>query len=242
MKILIKIAAFFVIFVVVVAWKFPYDTLVEKSVRRAEERTGATVLYRPVKAGPLGVRVSDLHITTRSGASLKFDSARIFPTRHGLSGTAYQGENEMKVSLNLTHLTLELTDISVQTGSTMMGQARVTGNLDFELGPQEGGGVLRLVVPDLWLPLPLPEQSLELGATYKVRGRTSAEQSWSGVSAEIKMLGTDFNGDGRVSLQPQPSGPPVVSGSINFEAPPRGKGVLRLSGTWDNVVTDIISR
>lgn len=243
MRILAKIAAFLVIFGVVLSLKFPYDALVEKSVRRAEELTGATVLYRPVSAGPFGVKVSDLEVRLRSGASLRFDSARIFPTRQGLSATAYQEDNEMEVSLNLTQLELKLTDILVQSGSEAVGQARVTGDLTYVFNEQRGGGEMRLVVPELKLPLPVPDHVLEVGATYQIRnGQPDQSDPWLGVRAEVRLTGGQhYTGSGTVNLTPQPPNSPNVNGNINFEAPPH-KGILRLSGTLDKLATNVIPR
>ena len=129
MKILVKIASFSLLFVAFLLWRFPYDSLVERAIRQAEVATGATILYQPGPAGPFGVKVKDLNVRLRSGASLQFDSARIFPTRKGLRATAYQGENEMKVKFNGSTLDLELSDISVKTGNSMVGTTRVTGSL-----------------------------------------------------------------------------------------------------------------
>ena len=97
MRVLLKIGAFAVLFVLFLIWRFPYDSLVERAVRKAEDATGATILYTPSSAGPFGVKVKDLTVRLASGASLKFDSARIFPTSDGLSATAYQGDSEMEV-------------------------------------------------------------------------------------------------------------------------------------------------
>lgn len=233
MKILIKIAAFIGIFLVVLIWRFPYDALVEKSVRRAESATGATIIYQPVSAGPLGVRVSDLQINMPSGAALRFDSARIFPTREGLNATAYQKENEMKVTVTPSNLSMTLTNIEVETGSEGIGQARATGTLNYGLTSREGNGELRLVIPELKLPLPIPDPSMEIGSAFTIRNVGTKEQPRTGVSADIKLVNKDIAANGTISLEGQPPpSRPLLNGNLSFDAP-TGQGTLQLGGTWD---------
>ncbi|MCA9776092.1 MAG: type II secretion system protein GspN, partial [Candidatus Eremiobacteraeota bacterium] len=154
MRVLLKIGAFAVLFVLFLIWRFPYDSLVERAVRKAEDATGATILYTPSSAGPFGVKVKDLTVRLASGASLKFDSARIFPTSDGLSATAYQGDSEMEVDFNGTNLEVKLNDISVQTGTEMIGTTRATGEMAYNVRSREGNGSLRLVIPELGIILP----------------------------------------------------------------------------------------
>lgn len=233
MRILIKIGAFIAIFLVVLALRFPYDALVEKTVRRAEAATGATIIYEPVSAGPMGVRVVNLQITMTSGASIRFDSARIFPTREGLSATAKQKDNEMKVRVTPSTLTLSLSNIDVETGSEGIGKATATGELTYGLSSREGKGELRLVIPELKLPLPIPDPSMEIGSFYTIRNVGTPEQPRTGVSAEIKMLNKDIAANGTISLEGQPPpSRPLLNGNLSFDAP-TGQGTLQLSGTWD---------
>jgi hypothetical protein len=233
MKALIKIAAFIAIFLVVLVWRFPYDSLVESSVRRAETATGATIIYQPVSAGPLGVRVSDLQISMPSGASIQFDSAKIFPTRQGLWATAKQGDNEMQVTVSPSTLTLKLTDIKVQTGSDGIGDAKATGDLTYQLATREGQGTLRLVIPELKLPLPI-DPAVEIGSTYTIRNVGTPQQPRTGVSAELKMMSKDITANGTISLEGQPPpSRPILNGNLSYEHQSLGRGSLQLSGSWD---------
>lgn len=243
MKVLAKIAAFVVLFVVFFAIRFPYDSLVERGVRQAEDATGATIIYTPVSAGPLGVKVKDLSVRLASGASLKFDKARLFPTSNGVHVTAYQGENDMKADFSGTLLEVKLNDITVVTGNEMIGTARATGNLTYQVVTREGKGDLRLVVPELGL-IPLPIGSVEMGSTFVIRNVGTPEAPRTGVSAELKLLSGDgsASANGTVSLEGQPPpGSPVLSGNLRFESPIK-RGSITLSGTWDNPVTTINSK
>jgi type II secretion system protein N len=244
MKVIVKIGVFCVLFVLFLVWRFPYDSLVERAVRQAEVATGATILYQPSSAGPFGVKVKDLHVQMASGASLKFDSARIFPTSEGLTATAYQGESEMKVSVSGKVLDVKLKDVTVQTGNDVIGTTRATGEMTYAVATREGGGSLRLVVPELGLPIPIPDKSVELGSTFVIRNVGTPELPRTGVSTELKLLSGDgsSSANGTVSLEGQPPpNSPLLNGTLRFEVP-TGRGTLRLSGTWDNPVTKIIPK
>ncbi len=242
MRIFLKTVAFLIVFLAVLVWQFPYETLMERSIRRAEASTGATILYQPVSASLFGVRVSDLQITLPSGPSINFDSARIFPTRRGMRATAYQGENEMAIRLTPTRIELNLVDINVDTGSEVVGTARVTGELGYALAAREGEGALRLVVPELKLALPIPETSVEIGSSFVIRNVAEEGPPRTGVSAEVKLLSGDnlFTANGTISMQSMPPPyRPELNGNLRFEAP-TGRGTLRLGGNWDKPVTSII--
>jgi hypothetical protein len=233
MRVLAKIGAFLVIFLVVLILRFPYDTLVEKSVRRAETATGATIIYDPVSAGPLGVKVSNLQITMTSGASIRFDTARLFPTREGLTAKAYQKENEMAVTVTPTSLTMKLTNIEVETGSEGIGKAGATGTLNYGLSSREGNGELRLVIPDLKLPLPV-DPSIEIGSAFTIRNVGTPEQPRTGVSVEVKLINKDITATGTVSLEGQPPpSRPLLNGNLSYDGTTIGRGNLQLGGTWD---------
>lgn len=234
MKILIRIAVFLAVFVLVLIWRFPYDALVESSIRKAESATNATITYKPVSAGPLGVKVSDLQINMPSGAAIRFDSAKLFPTTSGARVTALQGENEMKATLSPTSLHLDLKDISVDTGSSGIGTARATGDLQYGLNSREGKGTLRLVIPELKLPLPV-DPAMEIGAAYTIRKVGEGKQARAGVSADVNLLNKDITANGTISLEGQPApARPAISGNLNYEHKTLGRGSLQLGGTWDN--------
>ena len=245
MKVLAKIGAFLILFVVFLIIRFPYDSLVERAVRQAELATNATILYRPSSAGPFGVKVKDLSITLSSGTSLSFDSARIFPTRGGLRATAYQGENEMKVNFSGTSLQVELNDSKVKTGTDVLsGETIATGEINYAVRTREGGGTLRLVIPDVGALLPLPVGKAEMGSTFVIRNVGTQELPRTGVSAEIKLLGGNNNAsaNGTVTIEGQPPPqPPLLSGNLRYEFQNR-RGSVRLSGTWDKPATQIIPR
>lgn len=217
----------------------------EKAVREAEQATGATILYKPSSAGPFGVKVNDLSIRMRSGTTLEFDSARIFPTKKGLNATAYQGENEMLVSYDGSLLTLKLTEISVKSGTDVIGgQTTATGDLSYAPGTREGKGTLRMVIPDVGALLPLPVGKAELGSSFVLRNVGTPDFPRTGVSAEVKLLGgnnaASANGTITIEGQPPPQAP-LINGNLRYEFQNR-RGSVRLSGSWDKPTTQIIPR
>lgn len=243
MRILLKIAVFLLLFVLFFAWRFPYDTLVERGVRQAETATGAVILYQPDSAGPLGVKVKGLNVRLTSGATLQFDSARLFPTSNGVHVTAYQGENEMRADLKGSELKVKLNDIEVVTGSDSFGTTRATGDVTYSLAKREGNGSLRLVIPELGM-LPIPLGKVELGSTFLITNVGTPEAPRAAVSAEIKLLSADgsSSANGKVVLEGQPPpGKPLLSGNLRFESPFK-RGNIILSGTWDDPVATITSK
>lgn len=241
MKVLAKIAAFLLCFVLFLVLRFPYDSLVERAVRQAELATGATILYQPSSAGPFGVKVKNLNVRLASGASLQFDSARIFPTRNGLSATAYQGESEMEVGFNGRLLEVELADVTVVTGSDVIGTTRATGQMQYQVRTREGDGSLRLVVPEIGLPLPISDKQVELGSTFVIKNIGTPELPRTGVSTELKLLSGDgkSSANGTVSLEGQPRpNPPLLNGTLRYETP-IARGTLRLSGSWNDPAVNV---
>ena len=240
MKAFIKIVAFAVFFGLFLLLRFPYDSLVERAVRQAETATGATILYSPGSAGPFGVRVKNLSVRMASGAHLQFDSAKIYPSRNGLKATAFQGENEMRVNFNGSLLEVELDDITVKTGNAFIGTTRGTGSMTYGVHTRDGKGELRLVVPQLGLPI--FGDSVDIGSTFVIKNTGTEQQPLTGVSAELKLLSGDgsSSANGTISLQGQPPpSSPLLNGTLRYEKP-SGRGTVRLSGTWDNPVKKII--
>ena len=236
MKVLNKIAAFIVCFVLFLILRFPYDSLVERAVRQAELATGATILYKPSSAGPFGVKVKDLTVRMASGAQLQFDTARIFPTRRGLSATAYQGESEMEVGFNGKLLELTLEDVTVVTGSDVIGTTRATGQLNYDVRSRAGEGALRLVVPEIGLPLPISDRQVELGSTFVIKNIGTPDLPRTGVTTELKLLSGDgkSSANGKINLEGQPApNPPLLNGNLRYETPSL-RGTLRLGGSWND--------
>lgn len=218
----------------VVLWRFPYDALIERSVRRAEIATGATITYQPLSASPLGVKVADLQIHLPSGASLVFDSAKIYPSREGLRATAYQKDNPMTVTVTPSTLTLKLTNINVDTGSEGVGKASVTGDLSYQLATREGKGQLGFKIPELKLPLPISDPSMEIGSSFTIRNVGTLEQPRTSVSSEVKLLNKDITANGTISLEGQPPpAKPLINGNLSYEHQQFGRGSLQLGGSWD---------
>lgn len=139
----------------------------------------------------------------------------------------------MRAQVTPSNLTLSLKGIKVETGSEGIGQATATGELTYDLNSREGKGELRLVIPELKLPLPIPDPSMEIGSVYTIRNLGTPDKPRTGVSAEVKLVNKDIEANGTVSLEGQPPpSRPLISGNLSFDAP-TGHGTLQLGGTWD---------
>lgn len=222
----------YLVFLVV---RFPYDTLVERSVRLLEASTGASVIYTPVSAGPLGVQVRDLVLTLASGASLSFSEALIRPTTSGLVARLGQDEGQATARLSHRQLTVTLNDVEVETASEELGLTRLSGDLTYDLRGRQGQGHLRMVVPNFRAPLPIPETPLEVGASFNIANAGTQEQPRSRVASDVRLVTQDqkFSADGTVTIESQVTGQRALSGNLRFESP-QGRGMLRVGGTWKN--------
>lgn len=98
------------------------------------------------------------------------------------------------------------------------------------------------MIPELGLPLPLPDKSVEMGSTFVIKNLGTASSPRTGVSSELNLLTGDgsSSANGTLSLEGQPRpASPLLNGNLRFEVP-TGRGTLRLSGTWDKPITKII--
>ena len=235
MKILLRLGVFFLFFLFLLVWRFPYDAGVERGIRQIERSTGSVIGYTPRSANILGVKVVDLTILTKSGAKLTFDSAHFSPSWRGVEATALQGDNPMEVSSNGRDLQLDLQKIKVDTGNDIVGKTEVTGTLAYNVRTKEGKGDLRLVIPELGVPLPVGDGPVELGSTFVISNIGTLEKPRSGVSTDLKLVSSDGNSsaNGRLSLESQVGAAPQINGTIRYAAGSR-RGSVRLTGPWNN--------
>ncbi len=226
------------LFLFFLAWRFPYDTLVERSVRNLESNTGVQLSYTPVSAGPMGVKVRDVKVTLPSGANLIFNSTRFFPIRGGVKAELIQEEGEAELSLANGVVTVEMANVVVDTNNSEIGTTRLTGDLSYSLAEHDGKGHLRMVVKE-FAALPV-DGALELGSSFVIRNLGSPDAN-SDISAQLKLVSQDgtFSADGPVTLKPQPGGSPFISGNLRFDHP-LGPGTLILGGRWNDLQMRVV--
>ena len=242
MKLIGKVLLTAALFLVFLIWRFPYDTLVERSVRILQTGTGAHIRYTPVSAGPLGVKVRDLKLQLPSGAKFQCNSARFFPTRNGIRAQLYQENGEAFAVVTPRNLSVELNNLEVQTGNEELGLARLTGDLQFQLQERVGKGKLRLVAPEFSAPLPNVDPPLEVGSTFNIKNLGTPEQPRSQIAAQVKLVNESntFTADGPLQLEtPAGGGSPLISGNLRFDHP-ISRGTLRLGGRWNDLKTEVI--
>lgn len=218
-------------------WRFPYDALVERSVRNLEASTGAHLSYTPVSAGPFGVKFSEVKLTLPSGATLNFTSTRFYPIWGGIKAQLRQEDGEAELSLAEGVATIKLTNVLVDTHSSVIGVTRLTGDLTYLLSSRDGKGHLRMVVKE-FAALPV-EGPLELGSSFTLQNLGRGDQTQ--VQAQLNLVSQDgtFTADGQVALDAQPDGSPFINGQLRFDHPLR-RGILILGGRWDDLQTQVV--
>ncbi len=244
MRIVGHIVLGLLLYSVFLAIRFPYDTLVKKSVRTLERATKASVTYTPVSAGPFGVRVKDVRIVMSSGLNLQMAEARIAPTRDGIRANLKQEEGSAELLFDGRQVKLALEDLEVDTASSQFGVSRFRGTITLDLTNRTGSGELHLSMPNFRPPPPLPEASVELGGPFEIQNVGTPELPRSLVLIDLKMIGGEgrYSASGNVNIETPPAGgSPLLNGSLPFESP-RGRGTLRLGGTWENPSWAVIPR
>lgn len=217
-------------------WRFPYQTLVERSIARVEQATGAKVVYTPGRASIFGVELKDVSVQATSGARMSFTSATLSPGFTGLTARLVQEKGHALVTLSGSQqLTLAMDNVDLETGSQEFGKVRVPkgSSITYNLKSRDGSGDIRLEVAKFQAPLPIPEMALEVGAHLQIANKaTQTQQQGSEVRAEVRLLGgTEFSANGPILVDTQPGGAPRLSGTLTFKTPLKS-GTLRIEGNW----------
>ena len=120
--------------------------------------------------------------------------------------------------------------IQVASGSQELGNCRINNSeIRYNVLKREGSGDLGLQIPKFQAPLPIPEMNLEVGAKLTFAEKGPGHE----IRAEVHLIGgTEFNADGNLLLEPQPSGLPArLTGTLSFKTPMK-RGTLRVEGIW----------
>lgn len=213
--------------------RFPYEATVKRSIYQLSQATGAQVSWEGEQAGPLGVVLRNVHISSPGGARVEFLEARLHPTYGGLVAYLKQADGGTS-SLSLDskrNLTIEAKDIKVDTGNADFGQAAITvKNFIYSLSRREGKGDVGMVLPKLKVPLPIPLGTIEIGAPVQIHPNRNGPGFT--VSAEVRLKGENLSGAGNVEVQSLPNQPSAnLSGTLDMQAG-NIKGSVGLGGTW----------
>lgn len=223
------------LYIVFLIWRFPYQTLVERSIARVENATGAKIVYTPGRASIFGVELKDVSVQATSGARMSFVSATLSPGLTGLTARLIQEKGSAQVNLTGSQqLTLSMENIDVETGSQEFGRVRVPkgSTLTYNLKSRDGSGDIRLEVAKFQAPLPIPEMALEVGAHLQIAPKQSTAGGGSELRADVRLLGgTEFSANGPILVDSPPGGAPRLSGTLSFKTPLKS-GTLRIEGNW----------
>ncbi len=222
-----------VLFFVFLVLRFPYEAAVKRSIFQICQATGAQVTWDGEQAGPLGVELRNVRVSSPGGARAEFLEARLYPTFGGVVASLKQTDGGIaSVTLDSDRvLGIEAKTLKVDTGNASLGQALVTvKNFSYSLVSREGKGDVGMVLPKPNVPLPIPLGSVQLGAPVQIK--PAKPGPGFGLSAEVRLQGENLTGAGNVevnSVSGQPSA--KISGTLDMEAG-NIKGSVRLGGTW----------
>lgn len=230
---MLRILIFVVVFLVTIAWKFPYEQAVADRVAAIESSTGIQVDYTPESASIMGVEWKDIRVTTPAGVKVQFNSARLRPGLRGLSVQAVQDKGQGRLIMDPNgDLNLRMDQLSFDSGSKVLGQVTVTGNVTQSFSKHQGEGSLRLVLSHHNIPLPVEVDSFETGNRLFWQDRGQGYE----LNIEVKLTGgADITADGNLKLEPQAGQAYRLSGSLNVQTRLGLKGRLIPSGTWKNI-------
>ncbi|MFN8613990.1 MAG: hypothetical protein U0931_41040 [Vulcanimicrobiota bacterium] len=221
------------VFVATVIWRFPYEEAIADRIAALEARTGTQVDYTPESAGMSGVEWKDVSITTRSGIKVRFDQAKLRPTLRGMSAQATQGKGQGRLVMEPNgDLSLRMDQLKFDSGSKVLGEMTVSGNVTHSFRQRRGEGNLRLVLEHHNIPLPVEVESFETGNHLFWQDRGVGYE----VNMEVKLTGgADITADGNLKLEPNPGGPHRLNGSLNVQTRLGLKGRLIPTGTWKDI-------
>jgi hypothetical protein len=233
-----RLLIFVVVFVITLVWRFPYENAIADRIAALEARTGVQVDYTPESASALGVEWKDVRLTTPSGVKVQFDSAKLRPTLRGMSAQAIQGKGQGRLIMEPNgDLSIRMDQLQFDSGSKVLGEMTVTGNVTHSFRGRRGEGNLRLVLDHQHIPLPVEVESFETGNRLFWQDRGQGYE----VDMEVKLsAGADITADGKLRLEPNPGGPHRLNGSLNLQTRLGVKGRLIPTGTWKNIQWNMV--
>ena len=232
MKLLRRTALFLTLYAVFLAWRFPYQAMVARSIDAFARSTNSQITYTPRSASLFGVQLDKLQLESAAGVKIEFGSARLRPGLGTLSVFLTQPNGQAQLNLERDGaLNIHLENVQLESGSKEMGLCKVTAErISYNLYQKRGKGDLSIVVPKFLGDIPLPPDTpLEIGNTLAFEDKGSGFE----VRSEVRMTGgADYEAHGQVMIDPQGRRPGRLSGTLEFSAPRAKRGTLRLEGTW----------
>lgn len=204
MKTFSKVAAWLIIFVVVLLFRFPYRTVFINFAAKLHQQTGIQLAWEELDVGLLGAHLDKMRLTTPGGSRFAADKAVFTPSWSGFSAnfnqTGFEDAEEVtaenaapsedsasnnskpapgQATLNLKngHLTFTADNLLVDTGSADLKKVRLTGTLTFDPLAKAGKGELTIKVPQISGLLPIPLKNLEIGTKVAMAPAAASEKN-----------------------------------------------------------------
>lgn len=170
MKTVTKVIVWAIVFIVVLACRFPYTTVFRNAVARVETATGARLTWDTCKIGLTGAKLTGFAVRLPSGMNFAADSVSVRPNFQGfhtdIQQTTQSGKCSVEVGKNA--LVFHSDNLEVDTGSKDLKTVRMTGDLTYRMSDAYGKGELRLEIAELTGVLPLPLKGLKIGTVTTI--------------------------------------------------------------------------
>ncbi|MBQ7568426.1 hypothetical protein IJT17_06435 [bacterium] len=233
MRYIYGIALWLAVFLLVFAYRFPYEPVFLRLITKLQEQTQAQIAWDDISANILGAKLHGLTVAMPSGFSFTSDQATITPSLSGLCLKCTQTAKDGRAQAQLTSKGVEFSaeKLEVSTGSQDLGTVVMSGNLNYALNGAGIKGELRLVVPELSGVLPMPLNNLEIGTV--IASKETADANSSAVSNDLTLYGEGLDGTGNITFTfTQGGSSPSLSGELNINTTGFGTHTIKLGGTW----------
>lgn len=232
MKAVKQTALFVALYIIFLAYRFPYEAVVVSSIDAFSRSTGFRVTYSIRSASLFGVYLEKIHVESPAGMKIDFGSAKLVPGLGTISAFLTQPAGSLTINSERDGtVRIQPEKIGLESGMKELGTARITGDLNYNIYQKRGGGDLSIEVAKPQLPLPTPD-GLELGTKLAYEQKDGGYE----VKAEVHLVGgggQSEGADGNVMVEPQPQQPGKLSGTLRVHSALKsGSSTLRLSGTW----------
>lgn len=233
-RVFVALILFFIVFVFVIVWKFPYSGYISKALEDTNKSGDVKVTWSDSSEQLLAVVLKNVKVTSPQGELLALDSLRVTYTPDFVSGIIFKGSGSdttlsgnyknNKVNFDLRNYKLPAyLAVNVGEGNFDIKGSYDTkstaGNADFK------GRVTKIPVPMLSKPFDIDGNAVKKGEVTDIKFVASG----NGISGEGSIAVSSVRGAGRDNN---------ISGNINLKT-----GLisvkLRLSGTLNNIKMNV---